>query len=400
MNRHNPVACCSLGTKDAGREGFAGLANVAAQGGVRAGTAVLAALLVVICLAAPALAQSTTCLRLVNELAALDSGGGFANASPRYRQYEAAVRDQKAQIAKTERASRQSGCDRGGGIFFANRALCDRIRSSLGQMYTNLDKLQRDLASMSPRRGGNDRQRRAILAEIQRNGCQGRIRTEEAAQRAEPRRRTLLEQIFGVRTYREDGSRGQNSFDPDSGLTTRYGTFRTLCVRTCDGYYFPISFSTVPDRFAEDEQICQAMCPGQDVQLFFHAMPSQESEDMISYRTEEPYAKMSTAFAYREAVKPECSCQRAIASGLTEIAGSGGVSEVVPGGSAGPALPLPVWRQDPGLDPETSANMNERFTVDDVARLARRGESVAATSDAAAANRSIRVVGPSFFPVQ
>ena len=36
----------------------------------------------------------------------------------------------------------------------------------------------------------------------------------------------------------------------------------TLCVRTCDGYYFPISFSTTQDRSPEDERTCQAMCPG------------------------------------------------------------------------------------------------------------------------------------------
>ena len=30
------------------------------------------------------------------------------------------------------------------------------------------------------------------------------------------------------------------------------GIFRTVCVRTCDGFYFPISYSTSPDRFRED----------------------------------------------------------------------------------------------------------------------------------------------------
>ena len=39
------------------------------------------------------------------------------------------------------------------------------------------------------------------------------------------------------------------------------GTFRTICVRTCDGFYFPISYATSPDRFRDDEQTCQRMCP-------------------------------------------------------------------------------------------------------------------------------------------
>jgi hypothetical protein len=38
----------------------------------------------------------------------------------------------------------------------------------------------------------------------------------------------------------------------------RPGTFRTVCVRTCDGYYFPISYSTVPNRFTDDQNTCHA----------------------------------------------------------------------------------------------------------------------------------------------
>ena len=43
------------------------------------------------------------------------------------------------------------------------------------------------------------------------------------------------------------------------------GTFRTLCVRTCDGFYFPISYATTPARFAEDERTCQRLCPAATV---------------------------------------------------------------------------------------------------------------------------------------
>src|SRR5262249_30316969 len=46
------------------------------------------------------------------------------------------------------------------------------------------------------------------------------------------------------------------------------GTFRTVCVRTCDGFYFPISYSTSPDRFRDDEQACQRMCPATEVALY------------------------------------------------------------------------------------------------------------------------------------
>ncbi len=361
------------------------------------------ALLAVLCLHADsANAQSTTCLRLTNELAALSSGGGFSGGgSSKARQYERAVNDQKAQISKTERAARQNNCGAGGGFFSGNTGLCQRINSSLKQMYGNLKSLQSTLAQLSGGRNGSSgssARRSAILAELSANGCDGRIREERSAgvQDQQPRRRTLLEQIFGVKTYREDGSRAGAQFDPDVNLTSRYGTFRTLCVRTCDGYYFPISFSTVPDRFPNDEEACQSMCPGTDVSLYFHAMPSQDSEDMISFRTDEPYANLPNAFSYRKSVNSACAC-RAPRTGLTEIAGGGAVREVTMEQQKSATLPLPVWRVDPGIDPEAAANANGNLTLEHIERMSRREETPVAV---APTNRPVRIVGPEFFPFQ
>ena len=52
-----------------------------------------------------------------------------------------------------------------------------------------------------------------------------------------------------------------------------YGTFRTVCVRTCDGYYFPISYATTSEQFPADARTCTAMCPGADVRLYSYANP-------------------------------------------------------------------------------------------------------------------------------
>ena len=46
------------------------------------------------------------------------------------------------------------------------------------------------------------------------------------------------------------------------------GSFRTVCVRTCDGFYFPISYATNASRFRDDEKSCQRMCPAAEVMLF------------------------------------------------------------------------------------------------------------------------------------
>ena len=39
-----------------------------------------------------------------------------------------------------------------------------------------------------------------------------------------------------------------------------FATYRTLCVRLCDGYYFPVSFSTLPNHFQRDAELCQSRC--------------------------------------------------------------------------------------------------------------------------------------------
>jgi hypothetical protein len=363
-------------------------------------TAIVLQIAAFLALAPAAHAQSAVCLGLVNELAAVDSRGGFVfGGDRRYKQYQKAVRDQKAQIAKTQRSARKNGCAQGGDAY------CARIRSSLDEMAANLDDLERDLAKLSP--SGDGRRRNAIIADMQANGCEGRQRPRErtvsnteqsAGVREEPRRRTLVEQIFGVQTFSDDGSQSEYEYDPDAELSSQYGTYRTLCVRACDGYYFPISFSTRRERFAEDEQACQNMCPASDVSLYFHAMPSQDSEDMISYRDEQPYAEMPNAFSYRKQVNAECSCGFARSLGLTEIAGGQSLQfqEVQPPQAM---LPTPLARPDQGLDPETLANSGGRFDIADVeAMIARR--KAPATAANAPGGRTVRIVGPAFFPVQ
>jgi hypothetical protein len=50
------------------------------------------------------------------------------------------------------------------------------------------------------------------------------------------------------------------------------GTYRTLCVRLCDGFYFPISYSTLRERFVADAKQCEQRCPSRS-RLFVHPQP-------------------------------------------------------------------------------------------------------------------------------
>ena len=94
----------------------------------------------------------------------------------------------------------------------------------------------------------------------------------------------------------------------DSGLPQeRPETYRTLCVRMCDGYYFPISFSTMRSEFARDADKCTASC-GSEARLFYHPNPGGKVEDMVDLMGS-GYASLPNAFRYRQSLVSGCVCR-------------------------------------------------------------------------------------------
>lgn len=93
--------------------------------------------------------------------------------------------------------------------------------------------------------------------------------------------------------------------DTDDG-PRRGGTYRTLCVRMCDGYYWPISHSTTRSRFYKDAGACRASC-GQEAQLFYHPTGADQSE-MVDI-TGRAYTRTPNAFKYRKTLVEGCKCR-------------------------------------------------------------------------------------------
>ncbi len=108
------------------------------------------------------------------------------------------------------------------------------------------------------------------------------------------------------------------------------GTFRTICVRTCDGFYFPISFATTPDRFRDDEQTCQRMCPAAEVSLYTYHNPGEEVAQAVSLNGR-LYTELPAAFSYRKALNPACSCRRPGESWAEALKANGTDDTVAPG---------------------------------------------------------------------
>lgn len=84
-------------------------------------------------------------------------------------------------------------------------------------------------------------------------------------------------------------------------------TYRTLCVRLCDGYYFPVSFATPHERLDGDARACESRC-GAEARLFIYANPGGDVAEMTDLKGV-PYTELPTAFLYRTEYIPSCKCQ-------------------------------------------------------------------------------------------
>ena len=89
-----------------------------------------------------------------------------------------------------------------------------------------------------------------------------------------------------------------------------YGRYRTLCVRSCDGYYWPVSFSTTRAGFARDAKQCESSC-AVPAKLFVHSNPTHPGVDtarMVDLKGM-PYSRMENAFLYRKEYLKDCRCK-------------------------------------------------------------------------------------------
>lgn len=151
------------------------------------------------------------------------------------------------------------------------------------------------------------RQREAILQEMARFNCGGsRVRVLGNDREVTRRGGNLFEQLFDAMSDSFDGEGGLRG--EEFGGYVGYHTVRTLCVRKSDGFYWPISYSTLTDYVQNDLDACLAQCPGQDVDLYYHDNPGQEVEQAINIYGE-PYTSLPNAFRFRSEIDKEAACR-------------------------------------------------------------------------------------------
>ncbi len=230
------------------------------------------------------------CPRLEAQLATIDRGGsGDPAKDEQIRRYQDAAARQQAELDRVTSQAKRMGCDSSGffSLFNGQSAQCGPVNNQIQQMRANLDQITTNLERLrSGGLGGADRdnQRRSVLMALAQNNCGPQYAA--AAREA----RAISWTICSATTIRTAiRALPAADFGPQSG------TYRTVCVRTCDGAYFPISFATVPARFPDDEKTCKALCPAAEATLFAYRNPGEDMNQAVSINGQ-PYSSSPNAF--------------------------------------------------------------------------------------------------------
>lgn len=240
--------------------------------------------------------QNPVCTRLEAQLASVDRGASDPARADQIKRYEDSLSKQQGELERVSTQARRSGCEGSGFFqFFSGQSQqCAPLNNQIQQMRASIDRTRSDLERIQAS-SVDQNQRRGILVALAQNDCGSQYRA--AAQAAQPR--NFFETLFG----------GNNAGFGPSSESTPGSNFRTVCVRTCDGFYFPISFSTVQSRFGEDEQACKRMCPAAEVMLFSHRNPGEDMARATSI-SGRVYTELPNAFRYRQKFDAACSCRR------------------------------------------------------------------------------------------
>jgi hypothetical protein len=314
--------------------------------------------------------QQSVCVRLESQLAAIDRGPDDPVRQAQIQRYDEALRRQQADLDRTVVRSRRLGCESKGffALFSNQPAECGPLTRQIQRLHSDIDRLRSEQQRAQGSTTDREARRRSVLIALSQNDCGPQYRSAAASHP-----RGIFESLFAPGALNAPGS--------DVPLS---GTYRTLCVRTCDGYYWPISFSTVPGRFNDDARTCQRMCPAAQVVLYTHRNPGEEVAQAVSLNGQ-AYSELPNAFLYRKQYNANCSCRQAgetWAHALQHLDDTGERGDILVTEERAKQLSKPREQRTPPLRGTRKSNEGTNE-----AAPALRGS-----------NSTVRQVGPTFLP--
>ncbi len=262
--------------------------------------------------AAPARAESAYCNDLKAEIAQAGGGGDSAR-------YRAAGAKQQVELGRTAAYARSIGCERQQFLFFgeAPPPQCAQINARVAQMQANLAALQQ--------RSGDNGRKVALTARYDAQ-CRERSRVTPAAAAPLEASRGFFEEMFGLAAPREAGAppdtpplnrippiRAQPEDDPLNETEgseqgdNHLGGALAICVRQCDGGFFPVSYSARRANLEELATLCKALCPNAEVALYTKSLWG-ELDSAVSM-SGESYGDHPNSLKFQKTRVPACGCK-------------------------------------------------------------------------------------------
>ncbi len=336
----------------------------------------------------PGASSNPVCVRLESQLAALTQGSADPVHAEQIKRSEDAIAKQQADLDRAVAQAHKAGCAGQGffALFSAFSPQCGPITSQIQGMRGNLDRMISDLEQLKNGNTGQEGQRRALIGQLAQNNC-GAQYTAAANSWGGPQ--GFFDALFGGGTIVNPGGDGAPS-----------GTYHTVCVRSCDGYYFPISYSTVPSRFTDDARACQRLCPAAEAELYSFRNPGEDMEQAISV-SGQAYTAMPNAFRYRKEIIAGCSCRRPGQSWADALKNADDSStlesgDIVVTDQNAKALSHPKPSGKPGVS-TSQAGVNGSAAAPAAASSA---TAAAGSASSDQSKRTVRVVGPPFLSSQ
>lgn len=241
----------------------------------------------------PAAGESPYCTELRAQIARASAGSSAGR-------YQAAAAKQRGEYARVAARARALGCDRGQFLFFGEPPppQCGPINAQLNQLSGAIAAYDRAVADD----GG---QRQALAARYE-----AECRNPQAAQARLGRPRNFFEELFGVGADESPGMREVPGPDPDqeelSDGKPRGGPM-AICVRQCDGGFFPLSYSARSSNLDDLATMCRALCPNAEVKLYT-ASQSKVLSSALSIDGE-AYSDHPNAHKFEKTYDPACGCK-------------------------------------------------------------------------------------------
>jgi Protein of unknown function (DUF2865) len=266
-------------------------------------------------------AQIIDCNRLQQQIASLPEG-----ADPTMVQrYREATRKQENELERATAQANSMGCGRRQFLFFGDAPppQCKDLDNRIKNMQVNLDQLQGQLDRASQ---GNSDQRRALMDRYQ-TQCLGRAPSRNSGG-------SIFDTLFGNGPNRSTVP--QNNIDiqqgdlppPITDEPINNGVIKAICVRTCDGGFFPVSYHYTPDKNDRLIDLCRAQCPNTEVLVFTYA--EGQEIDKATGIDGRPYTTLANAGRFKTKYEPSCGCKKPDQSWVDALANA---EKVLSGGT-------------------------------------------------------------------